>query len=260
MSIPPFDFAKWEGLGNDFIVVDCRDGGFAPSAEQAVRLCDRHFGIGADGVLIIVEHPEAGAGMQVINADGSRPEMCGNGLRCVAGALAADGSLGARIATDAGLLPIALTAGGVRVQMGAATLAAPRTVGLDDAIFTGQPVSTGNPHFVLYRDVPWASAEIHRWGERLSRHPDFAAGANISFAHAREEAIVDLVVWERGAGKTLACGTGACATVAAGWASGHVSGEVEVHLPGGALRIGGSSEAIWMEGPAREVFRGRWRG
>jgi diaminopimelate epimerase len=260
MTIPAFDFTKWEGLGNDFIVIDRREGGDWPTPEHVVQLCDRHFGIGADGLLIITPHPVAGAGMVVINADGSRPEMCGNGLRCVAGALAEDGSLSTHIATDAGLLPVQATAAGFRIQMGAAILAPAQTVTVDEAIFTGQPVSTGNPHFVLYRDVPWSAAEIDRWGERLSRHADFDAGANISFAHARDAQTVELVVWERGAGKTLACGTGACATAAAGWADGRVQGEVEVHLPGGALRIGGSIDEVWMEGPARRVFSGRWVG
>lgn len=250
-------FSKWQGLGNDFIVLDRRMGGAWPTPAQVTWLCDRHFGIGADGVLLITADTRAEAGMVVFNADGSSPEMCGNGLRCVAAALAARGALGSAIATGAGVLPVTQHGDDFRVQMGAARVAPPRAVDWQGATFEGQPVSTGNPHFVLFRGTPWTDAEIARLGPALSTHPSFADGVNVGFAHARAPDRLDLVVWERGAGLTLACGTGACAAVAAGWAAGHLTGEVDVRLPGGHLRIGGSGDAVWMQGPARRVFDGR---
>lgn len=250
-------FSKWQGLGNDFIVLDRRVGGRWPSPAEAAALCDRHFGIGADGVLVITADSRAEAGMVVFNADGSTPEMCGNGLRCVAAALAARGQLGSGIATGAGVLAVAQVGDAFRVEMGPATVGDPKAVRVDAETFTGRPVSTGNPHFVLDRDAPWTDAEIRRYGPALSTHPCFPGGVNVSFARAIRADRLDLVVWERGAGLTLACGTGACAAVAAGWASGRLAGEVEVHLPGGAMRVGGSSDEVWMQGPARHVFDGR---
>lgn len=247
-------FSKWQGLGNDFIVLDRRDGGAWPTRDEAIRLCDRHFGVGADGVLIVAPDAVAGARMVVLNADGSRPEMCGNGLRCVAEFLHAAGALGACIATDAGVLPVERVDGLIQVQMGAARLGEMQRV---DG-WSGRPVDTGNPHFVLYADAPWNPARIEALGPVLSTHAAFSAGANISFAHARSADQLDLVVWERGAGRTLACGTGACAAVAAGWASGVLNGEVAVRLPGGVLTIGGAGDAIWMRGPAHRVFEGEW--
>lgn len=262
-------FSKWQGLGNDFIVLDRRLGGRWPTPAQVAHLCDRHFGIGADGVLLITADPRAEAGMVVFNADGSSPEMCGNGLRCVAGALAARGELGPAIATGAGVLPVERHGADFRIEMGAARVDAVRRVEWGGAVFDGHPVCTGNPHFVLYRDTPWTDVEIARVGPGLSTHPSFPQGVNVSFAHASGRDRLDLVVWERGAGLTLACGTGACAAVAAGWAAGHLKGEVEVQLPGGRLRVGhsaqteataqggGNSSEVWMQGPARHVFDGR---
>ena len=250
-------FSKWQGLGNDFIVLDRRVGGRWPSPAEAVALCDRHFGIGADGVLLITADARADAGMVVFNADGSTPEMCGNGLRCVEGALAARGQLGPAIATGAGVLAVEQHGDAFRIQMGPAQVEPAVVIEVAGLRVSGQPVSTGNPHVVLYRDAAWTDAEIARVGPALSVHPRFPDGVNVSFARAARDDRLDLVVWERGAGLTLACGTGACAAVAAGWASGRLSGEVEVHLPGGALRVGGSSDEVWMQGPARHVFDGR---
>lgn len=248
-------FAKWQGLGNDFVILDRRAGGAWPTPAEVVRLCDRHFGIGADGVLIIAPSAAAGAKMVVFNADGSRSEMCGNGLRCVAAALAAEGVLGPAIETDAGVLPVRRVGTEVQIDMGRARLAAPRTV---DG-WTGRPVDLGNPHFVLLAEAPWSAEAINRLGPRLSTHEAFPAGVNVSFAWPRAPDRLDLVVWERGAGRTLACGTGACAAVAAGWAAGVLRGEeIAVLLPGGQLTIGGTADALWMRGPAERVFVGEW--
>lgn len=260
-------FAKYEGLGNDFVVVD------APaedviSKDDVVALCDRRRGIGADGVLLVLP-PSAGglARMKVLNADGSVPEMCGNGLRCVVLHLAIARGLEQGelvVETDAGPRRCAFTrrgdAGEIVVDMG------PARVGEDVALevlgrtVTLTRVDTGNPHAIVKEPV--AREDVEALGRELAAHPTFPAGTNVEFAAFHADA-VDLVVFERGVGLTLACGTGACATVAAGVAWGILPKDVDVdvRLPGGllAIRIDGTSAAR-MRGPARLVFAGQLAG
>lgn len=259
-------FHKYEGLGNDFIVVDApREG--AVSVEQARELCDRRLGVGADGVLLSLPAKTSGADgrMVVINADGSIPEMCGNGLRCVALHLARrrgvrEGTLA--IDTDAGTKPCTIDDGDgrglVTVDMGVVRWLEDVALDVDGAAWELALADAGNPHAITRQA---ASREtIERVGPRIEKHPRFAAGTNVEFAVLRSATEIDLVVWERGCGITQACGTGACATVAVavskGWSP--VDVEVAVKLLGGvlAIRMTRDGHAI-MRGPARHVFDGR---
>jgi diaminopimelate epimerase len=258
-------FAKYEGLGNDFIVVDA-EAESAIEAARAEQLCDRHFGIGGDGVLLVLRPQDrtARARMVIRNADGSRPEMCGNGVRCVALHLARiDQAVEARypIETDAGLMMCDVQRDGdlaqVAVEMGRA-----RVLGEHETTLEGRPIrftriSMGNPHAIAF-DTGCDAAQIDRFAPGVSQA--FPEGSNVEFAIQRSPTEFDLVVWERGVGRTLACGTGACATVVAAALSSRASFGVPVHvrLPGGVLQItvGKEDLAVRMRGPARRVFSG----
>ena len=299
MALLPF--VKVEGLGNDFLVVDLRPGKPAhPFADvvtnpEIVRaLCDRNFGVGGDGVLAILPGDMGDARMRVFNADGSEAEMCGNGIRCVAKMLHdMDASLRRdvlRLDTGAGLLACKLDikdqrAASVSVEMGVPQLVprlvpvssdAPRLVRaplhVHEREFAFTAVSMGNPHAVIFFDDPAAKLRdlAKEYGPSIERDPLFPRRTNVEFAavHANSdgEPEIDLVVWERGCGITLACGTGACATVVAACLEGRVFAdrEIPVHLPGGTLFItvrsgaatadGPSYAGVAMRGPAHIVF------
>jgi diaminopimelate epimerase len=298
-------FVKVEGLGNDFVVVDLRPGRPAAASSPspidpavARAICDRHFGVGADGVLAILPGIEGDARMRVINADGSEAEMCGNGIRCVAKVLyETDPALRLpvlRIDTGAGLLTCGMDAVEGRVRSVSVEMGAPRLlrseipmVGpefervLRAAIQAGDgrkterrsfsmtAVSMGNPHAVIFIDDPNASLRLlaETYGPEIEEDPLFPRRANVEFARVRAGASgpeIEVVVWERGCGITLACGTGACATAVAACLEGRISAgtELPVHLPGGALFItvraadGGSVDfgSVTMRGPAHTVF------
>ena len=263
------DFHKYEGLGNDFVLVEAeREDAVTPSLARS--LCDRRFGVGADGVLLILPPTSLGAQarMKVLNADGSVPEMCGNGLRCAVLHLArARGQEAGEVTFDtgAGLRPCTIEdhdgRGLVTVDMGVVRVSG--DVKLDVGVEGRADVweltlaDAGNPHAITTRPVVRSVIDVV--GPRIATHPSFPAGTNVEFAAFRKGA-VDLVVWERGVGVTHACGTGACATVAVGVALGLVAvgEEITVHLPGGALSvtIRPDGRAI-MRGPARHVFSGK---
>jgi diaminopimelate epimerase len=257
-------FHKYEGLGNDFIVVDSLDPDHV-SPSRAVRLCDRHFGVGGDGVLLVLppDEPRADARMIVINSDGSIPEMCGNGVRCVAVHVARSRGLRGgvvRIQTAAGVractVDDAAGEGQVTVDMGTVRVGEERQVEVEGELATLTIADVGNPHAVVFG--AFDRGDVERLGSRIAVHPAFPGGTNVDFAHVRSSEI-DLVVWERGVGVTLACGTGACAAAAVACAKGFVAyaAPVAVHLPGGALHVtvekGGRTT---MRGPARHVFSG----
>lgn len=255
-------FDKVEGLGNDFVLLDRRQGGEAPSAEWAAMVCDRRRGVGADGVLTLL--PAEGDGdlrLLIHNADGSVPEMCGNGLRCVVAALQPERTL--RVETGAGLRLGRLEADGrVWITLGEGRLAdAEVPLGLehDGCPALGRAVDMGNPHLVLRIDGPatdlWALAG--ELGPRLEGHPAFPHRVNVGFARPTSSGL-ELVVFERGAGLTQACGTGAAAAalVASTW--GPTEPEIRVRLPGGELGVRIPEHGpIEMVGPARVVFRGQ---
>lgn len=270
-------FEKYEGLRNDFLIVDERGAGPKPGLSTQMRraLCHRKAGVGADGVLTLLppREPDALCRMHITNADGSVPKMCGNGLRCVVRYLADRGDLPegeeARIDTDAGLYRVVASPEGVTVDLRGPSFDDPILGGTlkDEEVkaagerFLATAVSVGNPHLVLHAAPDPELAR--RVGPLLETDPRFPERINVGFAQARGERVLDLVVWERGVGLTEACGTGACAAAAAFCAEGifPFDEEVEVRLPGGSLFIVVSEglDRITMRGPARRVFSGRAR-
>jgi diaminopimelate epimerase len=254
-------FTKYEGLGNDFVVIEGSDEGALTTAE-AVRLCDRRRGVGADGVLLLLppRTAQAVARMKVINADGSVPEMCGNGLRCVALHLHTRHAAHCfEVETGAGLrtCEIDAAAAQVTIGMGRVRVLRPCLLAVDGETLEAWLADAGNPHAVLFGGPH--SPKTREWlGPRIATHAAFPDGINVGFASVNDGGI-DLVVWERGVGLTLACGTGACAAVAVGQERGLVApGPVLVRLPGGVLTV--NREALTGEttlrGPARPVFSG----
>lgn len=270
-------FWKYHGLGNDFILLDGHDGGLEIDAEWCRRMCDRHFGIGADGVLYLLPGQGSDITMRIINADGSEAEMCGNGIRCIAKHAYDFGIVDREtftVFTLAGVLEATVSvedgkARTVRINMGAPILDG-RTVPIDhdgrfidqpfeaDGIrFTASAVSMGNPHFITF--TPMDDATVDRLGPVLESHPFFPRKTNVEFCRV-EDGKIYIRVYERGAAWTLACGTGACASTTAAALNGLVPfGEpVDVHLPGGWLRITVDEDLGYalMEGPAELVFEG----
>jgi len=275
-------FSKYQGLGNDFLMVDARDCdsdealGLTP--ERIQRLCDRRFGIGADGVILALPPRQAGDWrMRIFNADGTEPEMCGNGIRCLARFLAdSDGDQPGRswqIETLAGPIVPELQAGGsIRVDMGAPLLepeAVPTTLAVGEAgipqgeitidglVFAVGAAGMGNPHVVI-PVVDLEAIELERWGAALEVHPAFPARTNVHFVQVLSPAHLAMKVWERGAGPTLACGTGACATLVVCHRLGLCERQARLDLPGGALEISWdeASDHLFMTGPAEAVFEG----
>ncbi|MEZ4371606.1 MAG: diaminopimelate epimerase [Polyangiaceae bacterium] len=259
-------FTKYEGLGNDFLVVDVESSDALGPAD-AERLCDRHRGVGGDGVLLVApgSSPGASARMVVLNADGSRPEMCGNGIRCVALHLARrdsvrDGSI--LVDTDAGLLGCAVSTGDFLEAMVGVDMGRGVAVGQYASLFRGEEIvfaqiSMGNPHAIVFgRD--YSLAEIDSFGAQVNG--EVPGGTNVEFAQQLGPQSIDLVVFERGVGRTLACGTGACATAVAAALAGQspFDAPIEVRLPGGPLeiRVAQADLAVHMRGPARLVFSG----
>jgi diaminopimelate epimerase len=252
-------FTKYEGLGNDFVVVDAE----APLGVATVsRLCDRHFGVGADGVLVVAAPTSAGASATMIvqNADGSRPEMCGNGLRCVAVHVARARGMNAgslTIDTDAGPRGCELDGDDVRVDMGIAREEGDVEVNVDGYTLSLARVSMGNPHAITFEAL--GENALARFGPRVATHPAFPEGTNVELARKRDDGSIEVAVWERGVGPTLACGTGACATAVRACRLGLATfgAETLVHLPGGALVIEVATDLrVMMKGPARRVFSG----
>jgi diaminopimelate epimerase len=270
------EFIKLEGLGNDFILVDAlkQDLTKYDFHKLAPKLCDRHFGIGADGILIVHKSTKADFRMQVINSDGSEPEMCGNGIRCFSRYIyeAYEQKTVISVETPAGIiLPVLDPKHNIiEVDMSEPILVAREIpVNLDgeklinqpivvaDKTFEFTPVSMGNPHAVIFVDDVRA-IDLQKYGPLLEKHPLFPERANIEFIQVIDKTHTVMRVWERGAGETLACGTGACAAVVAGVLTGRTDREVQVQLAGGKLEIEWDAEDnhVSMSGPAYEVFRG----
>lgn len=275
-----FSFSKWHGLGNDFVLVDGSKFAFADYAQAAVAVCDRHFGIGADGLVLLLPATEAEADfeMRIFNSDGSEAEMCGNVTRCMARFAYESGLTCKRalvLQTKAGLIrPELLADGQVRVDMGRPQLAARDipTSDLSERTIVAQPlegagrifavtcVSMGNPHAVTFvEDV--AQVPLQSWGPALETHPFFPRKTNVEFVQVVSPEHLRMRVWERGAGVTLACGTGACATLVAAVLNGLARRQAVVELDGGSLSVEWREEdgRVYMTGPATEVFRGTYR-
>jgi len=273
-------FYKYEGTANDFVILEAESSDTDLAPEEVARICDRHRGVGADGVLLVL--PASGgaktarAKMVVRNADGSRPEMCGNGVRCVALHLATrDGEIENAtqldVETDAGIRTCRLdtiveSEGELRafvtVDMGRVLVGETIRVKFEQRDFLMTTADAGNPHAVMFEAID--DAMLDALGAHLQREPRFPRGVNLERVLVRQSESagtkVDVSVFERGVGRTLACGTGACAVAAVlvhrGAApSGH---PVEVNLPGGPLQITLQQDgAAAMRGPARRVFEGR---
>ncbi|MBS0570561.1 MAG: diaminopimelate epimerase [Proteobacteria bacterium] len=267
-------FTKMHGIGNDFVVIDCRAQPLALSAAQIARLGDRHFGIGFDQLLTIEKPTDAACafGYGIWNSDGTKAGQCGNGVRCVAAWLRRAGALGAgttRLHSPSGPVTVELLDDGdVRVDMGVPRFA-PVDVPLDlpaadpyrlrvaDSDIEFGAVSMGNPH-ALVEVANVATAPLDSLGAALSTHACFPEACNVGFAQIVDRARIRLRVWERGAGATLACGSGACAAVAVLRRRGKLDPGVAVELPGGTLQIQwqGEGAPVWMRCPAQFVFEG----
>lgn len=268
MSSPiGIEFEKWEGLGNDFVIVELPQGSTEPfDTDRTRRICDRHFGIGADGILFI-DHSGPHPRMIVSNADGSRPEMCGNGLRCVAAFLAMRaGQTHATlvISTDAGdkgCIVVECIDGqyAVTVDMGLARQTNPLEVAVAGRVHAFTTIDMGNPHAITF-DASYTQSEIDRVAPTIATA--ITGGINVEFCRVSAEGTrprIDVTVWERGVGRTLACGTGACAVAAAACDANRIpfDAPVDVALPGGILEITvDTNRNVRMNGPARRVFRG----
>ncbi|MEK3787977.1 MULTISPECIES: diaminopimelate epimerase [Paenibacillus] len=273
------NFTKMHGLGNDFIVIYGEQELPKHAAELAQRLCHRHFGIGADGIVYILPSEQADFRMRIINSDGSEAEQCGNAIRCVAKYVYDQGHTEKQELTvetrGAGVQHVKLTVvdgqvDQVRVDMGAPVfhgLSIPMTLDMEQIknvpveveghTFHITGVSMGNPHAVIFvEDAP--DFDLHRWGPLLESHELFPNRTNVEFVTVRDRSRLDMRVWERGAGPTLACGTGACATLVAAVMNGYADREALVSLAGGDLHIEWSTDndRVYMTGPATIVYHG----
>ncbi len=273
-------FTKMHGLGNDFVVIDSFAQEIQLSAEQVRLIADRHFGIGCDQLLLLAPSDKEGVDVRYViyNADGGEVSQCGNGARCAAAYLRENGLIdgladGDTITAETreGIITMTLEEGDlVRVNMGVPKLAAadiPITsqedtdqyrLDLSGTEITFSAVSMGNPHAVIVVDDV-LSAPVLTVGPEIQQQTFFPEGVNVGFMQIIDSGHIKLRVYERGAGETLACGSGACAAVVAGCINSSLNQEVDVALSGGHLLINGAGqgESVWMTGPATFVYRGQ---
>jgi len=272
------NFTKMHGCGNDFVVIDATTNlkKWQPSLNEAAFLLDRHFGIGGDQLLIIYPSESADMKMAIFNPDGSEVEMCGNGIRCCALYAKSHGLIDKNemtVETLAGIIKPVIEENCVRVDMGNPKLdaaeisvtefsgqvinAKPPVIDTDFPLPPMTCVSMGNPHTVFFVD-DIASVPLENIGKKVETNSIFPNKTNVEFAQILNTKSVKMRVWERGAGITLACGTGACGTVVAGILSGKLEKNVTVILDGGELNVSwnGVGTPVFMTGPAEEVFSG----
>lgn len=272
-------FTKMQGAGNDYIYVNCFEETVENPTETAIRVSDRHFGIGADGLVRICPSEKADFFMDIYNADGSRAKMCGNATRCVA-KYVYDNKMTDKteiaLETLSGIKYIKITvqdgkAVAARVNMGAPILngreiptkfdgetVVSQNLTIDDKAYAVTCVSMGNPHCVLYTDDVHA-LDLPRIGPKFENHEMFPDRINTEFVHIVSETELDMRVWERGSGETLACGTGACAATVAAILNGDCKRdtEIKVNLLGGTLYINWTADGdVYMTGPAETVCTG----
>lgn len=273
-------FTKMQGLGNDYVYVNCFQEKVENPSELSIKVSDRHFGIGADGLILIKPSDVADFEMEMYNADGSQGAMCGNGIRCVAKYVYDYGltdKTSITVNTKSGIKYLDLTienekAVQVRVNMGAPILEASRIpvvstkervinepVFVDGKEYHITAVSMGNPHAVTYIDDV-KGLEIDKIGPKFENHEMFPDRVNTEFVKVLDSHTVEMRVWERGSGETLACGTGACAVAVASILNGLTEEEVTVKLLGGDLRIrwDRKENLVYMTGPAEVVFDGEF--
>lgn len=274
-------FVKMQGAGNDYVYVDCvRQVMPRDPVTLAQQMSNRNFGVGSDGLILITPSERADARMRMFNADGSESEMCGNGVRCVA-KFVHDHGIARKpvltIETGRGVLTLELflkddRVERVRVDMGEPILIGeqiptrlpgdpPLDVFLDVAghTFQATAVSMGNPHCVIFVDeiTDFLVKEV---GPQIERLPQFPRRTNVEFVRVLSRNEIQMRVWERGSGETLACGTGACAVCVAGVLTGRTARKITAHLPGGDLELDWNEQSnrVYMTGPAVEVFTGEW--
>ena len=277
-------FFKMHGLGNDFIMINDIDEKIENYSNLAKKLCDRHFGIGADGIILIQpsQNEKADFKMRIFNPDGSEAEMCGNGIRCYAHYLHINNLTDKNaltIETLAGLIKPEIIEYGpyestVRVNMGKPDYSLERLhinqkiidanidklfsypLKIEDKEYIINGVSTGNPHVVIYVNN-LDKINVKQLGPKIEEHPLFKKGTNVEFTEIIDKDEINVKVWERGAGATLACGTGACATAAVSIAQNRVEKNVQINLPGGPLQISqNEKDEMMMTGPSTFVFKG----
>ncbi|MBM4047566.1 MAG: diaminopimelate epimerase [Planctomycetes bacterium] len=282
-------FTKMHGLGNDYVYVNGFEEKVARPEKVAVAVSDRHFGIGADGLILILPSKTADVRMRMFNADGSESEMCGNGIRCVAkyaydhGLLKSKAVREIAVETGAGVKTLHLTVQGGKVSKVRVNIGQPRLLRQEIPMlgpngqvvgepFTvdGQPmritcVSMGNPHCIIFVDempglkgglkaVPLATL-----GPKIENHPSFPKRINVHFVEVASRREVRMATWERGSGITLACGTGASAVCVASALNDRTGRRITAHLPGGPLEMEWAKDGnVYMTGPAVEVFEGEW--
>lgn len=275
-----FSFSKWHGLGNDFVIVNGFTEKIDNYPQMAIQVCDRHTGVGADGLVVVLPSSIADFEMRIFNSDGSEAEMCGNVTRCIARYVYENGltdKTKITLETKAGIIkPELIFANGIlstiRVDMGEPRLKRSEipmageeidkvvsevlTVQGGEYSITG--VSMGNPHCIIFvKDL--AETDLALIGPMVEKHPMFPRKTNVEFVQVLNKQKVRMRVWERGAGITMACGTGACATLVAGVLNNIVDRQAVVELDGGELVIEwGLDNHVYMSGPAVEVFRGEY--
>ena len=271
-------FTKMHGIGNDYVYVNCFEETVENPSEVSKKVSDRHFGIGSDGLILIKPSEKADFEMEMYNADGSQGAMCGNGIRCVAKYVYDYGltdKTNISVDTKSGIkyLDLTVTNGKValvKVNMGQPELNAEKIpmiykkqqviqqpLAVKDNIYEVTAVSMGNPHVIVYMDQIRDLA-IDKIGPDFEKHPAFPEGVNTEFVHVIDRKTVEMRVWERGSGETLACGTGACAVAVACVLNGYTEEEVTVRLLGGELKIfwNRKENLVYMTGPAEVVFDG----
>lgn len=275
-------FTKMQGCGNDYIYINCfeNDVNITNPSELAIKLSDRRFGIGSDGLILIQKSHVASCRMDIYNSDGSRAEMCGNGIRCVAKYAYENGierKAEFLIETLSGIKSVSLfvendKVNKVKVDMGSPILEASqipvssnKKTFVDELLVINECnyyltcVSMGNPHAVVFVD-DLSKIDVKGIGEKIENHEIFPKRTNVEFVQVIDSSTIEMRVWERGSGETLACGTGACAAVVAGVLNNRTSNEVTVRLLGGELEINYDKVAnkVWMTGPAIRVFEGNY--
>ena len=283
------EFTKMHGAGNDYVYIDARAMPDRDWGDLSRSISDRHFGVGGDGLILVMDSDVADLQMRMFNSDGSEGEMCGNGIRCFAKyaierGIVSPSAPAVTIDTLAGIRTVVPHYDGGSVSAARVSMGPPRfapaeiPVDLDPAIagvagpvvnYAVHPgdfrlfltfVSMGNPHAVTFIDQPVEEFPLHNIGPLVERHPIFPRRVNFEIVNVRDDGQLDARVWERGSGETMACGTGACAIGVASRLLGHTSDRVLVNLPGGALNIEWDGQGeVFLEGPAAEVFNGVWR-
>lgn len=268
MTVYILPFEKMHGLGNDFVMVEKRH---LPNGlnerELAKELCNRNFGIGADGLIIVdfASDRESDFIWSYINADGSYAEMCGNGMRCFAKYVFERGFIDERtfkVSTKAGIIkPTIEDDGTVTVDMGIPKLPSQirETLNVNSQEVNFTYIETGNPHCIIFLENDVDESFFKQFGPIIEKHKRFPNGTNVEFAHVLNQGEINCRVWERGCGPTLACGTGACATLIAASLNDFTGVKAKVNLPGGSLFVTWDREgSVFLNGPAEFVFTGNY--